>query len=240
MIRLTEVLPPLAGDTLPLYRIRALWECYGAAPFLRFYAGDNGSAVAVLDGQAIVYATEAEREELSLFVSMQPDITSLLADEDTAEMAAAQWGTAVKTVPVMRCEVSHQAEQLARLSPRELYAFLEPNFPGLPPFEGWYLDVCYRERHGFCRNVAVCEDGVPVSAAMTTAEWSGGALIGGVATAPEYRRRGLAGRCVGALTAALQQEERQVYICPKNEGAQRVYTALGFTVCGSVALTERT
>ncbi len=240
MIRLTEQLPVLSGEALPLCRIRALWECYGAVPFLRFYVGDDGSAAAVLDGQAIVYAVPSEREELALFVSMQPDITSLLADEETAEAVAAQWDSTVQVFPVMRCEAPQAAEPLRSAAPRELYAFLEPVFPGLPPFEGWYMDVCYRERHGFCRNVAVRDGECIVSSAMTTAEWNGGALIGGVATAPTHRRRGLAGRCVGTLTAALQGEGRLVYICPKNEGAQRLYTALGFAVCGSVALTERT
>ena len=239
MIRLAEQLPVLTGDTLPLYRIRALWECYGAVPFLRFYTGDDGSAAAVLDGQAVVYATVPEREEMALFVSMQPDITALLADAQTAGAVAAHWGADVQTVPVMRCEAPQKAEQLVRLSPRELYAFLEPIFPGLPPFEGWYMDVCYRERHGFCRTVAVLDGDRAVSAAMTTAEWCGGALIGGVATAPDHRRQGLAARCVGTLAAALQGEGRQVYICPKNEGAQRVYAALGFVVCDYVALTER-
>ena len=239
MIRLVERLPELTGDALPLCRIRALWECYGAVPFLRFYVGDDGSAAAVLDGQAIVYAVASEREELSLFVSMQPDITSLLADTETAEAVAAHWGAEVHTIPVMRCDAPQKAKQLERLSPRELYAFLQPIFPGLPPFEGWYMDVCYRERHGCCRNVAVRDGGQVVSSAMTTAEWRTGALIGGVATAPTHRRQGLAATCVGALAAALQGEGRQVYICPKNEGAQRVYTALGFVVCDSVAQTER-
>ena len=240
MIRLTECLPELQGEALPLYRIRALWECYVYVPFLRYYVGENGSAAAILDGQAIVYATETEREEMALFVSMQPDIISLLADVPTAQAVAAQWGTAVNEVPVMRCETPQTAETISRLSPRELYAFLEPIFPGLPPFEGWYMDVCYRERHGFCRNVAVIEGDRAVSAAMTTADWQGGALIGGVATDPAYRRQGLAARCVGTLAAQLQKEDRQVYICPKNDGARRVYTALGFAVCDAVALTERT
>ncbi len=240
MIRLTETCPVTADKTLPLCRIRALWECYGAVPFLRFYEGENGSAAAVLDGQAIAYATEAEREEMALFVAMQPDITSLLADVATAKAVAAQWGSTVAEFPVMRCDTPQTAEPLSGVSPRTLYAFLEPIFPGLPPFEGWYLDVCYRERHGFCRNFTVQDGNAVVSSAMTTAEWQGGALIGGVATALSHRRQGLAGRCVSTLAAQLQSEGRQVYICPKNEGAQRLYAALGFTVCGSVALTERT
>lgn len=238
MIRRTEA-PRIVGEALPLLRARALWECYGAVPFLQFYQGDQGSVIALLDGQATVWANEAEREEVALFLTMQPDVTAVAADVSTAEAMAAQWQTTVRTVPVMRCRKLQTPETLPSASPRELYAFLEPIFPGLPPFEGWYMDVCYRERHGFCRNVAVISENRIVSSAMTTAEWQGGALIGGVATDPRYRRRGLAARCVGALTAGLQQEKRQVYICPKTEGAQRIYDALGFAVCDHMAMLER-
>ena len=99
-------------------------------------------------------------------------------------------------------------------------------------------DAAY-SRHGFFR-YAVVRDGDVVSSAMTTAEWTGGALIGGVATAPTHRRRGLAGTCVHALVGALKREGRQVYICPKKEGAMRLYTELGFSVCGEIAQVERT
>ncbi len=241
MIRLVDALPTLPGNTLPLFRVQALWECYGAVPFIRYYVGDGGSAAAILDGQAVVYAVPEEREELALFIAMQPDIVSLLTDPETAAAVAASWGAEVRAYPVMQHTLPQvSGAALPSVSPRELYAFLQPIFPGLAPFEVWYPDVCYRERHGFCRNVAVCEAGIPVSTAMTVAEWNGGALIGGVATTPVYRQRGLAGMCVSSLIASLKQEGRQVYICPENEGAQRLYAALGFAVCGCIARTERT
>ncbi len=239
MIRLVEQLPILQGDALPLLRVRALWECYGTVPFIRYYVGDEGSAAAILDGQAVVYAVPSEREEFAWFLAMQPDISSVLTDAMMASAVAEQWGTAASTIPVMRCDTPQTASVTDVASPREMYAFLQPIFPSLSPFDSWYPDVCYRERHGFCRNVAVRDNGEIVSAAMTVAEWDGGALIGGVATAPTHRRRGLAARCVGTLAARLQGEGKAVYICPKNEGAQRVYTALGFAVCGSIAVTER-
>ncbi len=240
MIRLTEALPVPAKEDLLLFRARALCECYGAVPFIRYYVGDSGSTAAILDGQAMIYAVPEEREELAWFTAMQPDIGSVLTDPATAEAIARRWGSAVREYPVMRYEGSPlSCETLSRVSPRDLYAFLQPIFPGISPFDVWYPDVCFRERHGFCRHAVVCEDGVPVSSAMTVAEWEGGALIGCVATAPTHRRRGLAGRCVSSLTATLQQEGRRVYICPKNEGAKRLYTALGFAVCGCIAQTER-
>lgn len=240
MIRLVETLPTLSGDTLPIYRIRALWECYGALPFIHFYAGEQGSAAVMFDGQVIAYATPSEREELALFIAMQPNISSVLADVDTAAQVAAHWEREVHEFPVMRYALPHtNGVSLSSVPARDLYTFLQPIFPGLAPFDVWYPDVCYRERHGFCRNVAVCETGIPISSAMTVAEWEGGALIGGVATTPAYRKRGLAGMCVSSLVATLKKEGRDVYICPKNESAQRLYTTLGFIECGRIAQVER-
>lgn len=240
MIRLVEEIPLLPCTDLLYFRVRALWECYGAVPFIRYYVGDSGSVAALFDGQALVYATPEEREELAWFVAMQPDIASLLSDRETVKAVAEAWQGTCAEYPVMRYEGNVRPSRLGSVSARELYMFLQPIFPHLAPFDVWYPDVCYRERHGFCRNVAVCEAGIPVSSAMTVAEWNGGALIGGVATTPVYRQRGLAGLCVGSLAATLKTEGRQVFICPKNEGAERLYTRLGFTVCGHVAQTERT
>lgn len=239
MIRLVETLPALADDTLIACRIKALWECYGTVSFIRFYSGENGSAAVIFDGQAVALVSEEEREEWAWFLSMQPDVGAVLTDPVTAAAVAAAWETAMKRYPVMRYTADTiTADPLDSASPRELYAFLEPIFPGLAPFDTWYPDVCYRSRHGFFRN-AVVRDGNVVSTAMTTAEWTGGALIGGVATAPTHRRQGLAGACVRALVKELKQEGRQVYICPKNEGAMRLYTELGFSVCGEIAQVER-
>lgn len=60
----------------------------------------------------------------------------------------------------------------------------------------------------------------------------GAALIGAVATLPAYRGRGFASRCVSALAAALQAENRRVLLSPKNSPAEALYTRLGFAVCG--------
>lgn len=60
----------------------------------------------------------------------------------------------------------------------------------------------------------------------------GAALIGALATLPAYRGRGFASRCVSALAAALQAENRRVLLSPKNSPAEALYTRLGFAVCG--------
>ena len=83
-----------------------------------------------------------------------------------------------------------------------------------------------------CPIAAVHEDGRPVACAMTTAEGGGAALIGAVATHPDFRGRGYASACVAYLTALLQQERRQVFLSPKNEPAHRLYRRLGYVDTG--------
>jgi GNAT superfamily N-acetyltransferase len=140
----------------------------------------------------------------------------------------------------MRCEkVVCSVETIVPLSPRKLYPFLANIFPEMPPFDDWYVDVCYRVRHGFCHISAIEWEDMPISSAMTVAEWKDGAVIGAVATAAEHRRKGYAARCVAALTSQLQQAGKTVYICPKNAAAQKVYEQLGFVVCGKTAMIER-
>ena len=102
-----------------------------------------------------------------------------------------------------------------------------------------YADVHHRLRHGLCRLAAVETDGGVAACAMTTAECAGGAVIGAVATLPDYRGRGYASACVSTLAASLQKEGRRIYLSPKNAGAQRLYAGLGFVPCGEWGTLQR-
>ena len=75
---------------------------------------------------------------------------------------------------------------------------------------------------------------------MSVAEWNNGALLGAVATSPEYRRKGYAGQCVSALAGTLQAKGKTVWICPYNERARQLYLSLGFEDQGQVTMIERT
>lgn len=79
------------------------------------------------------------------------------------------------------------------------------------------------------------EDGVVVSAALSSAETPAAAMIGGVATVAAYRNRGLSARCVHALCTALFAAgvgEIGLFYLPDNAPAARVYTKLGFLPVG--------
>lgn len=230
------------GDPLEAAgRILCLAAAYGLSrPFVRFWSGEAGAFVSLLDGQAVAVPsrTGEGREELAVFLAMQPEIREVRSTAAfgrfLAERNPETW-TGGKTGEVMTPgePVAPPARPVEALTPRELYPLLQSGFgEGLPPFEGWYPDVSHRLRHGLCRVAGIRENGIPAASAMTVAEWPGGALIGAVATRPDCRRRGLASVCVTALTAALQAEGRRVLLSPKNDHARRLYARLGFLPFG--------
>lgn len=75
------------------------------------------------------------------------------------------------------------------------------------------------------------EGGVVLSAAQSSAETPEAAMIGGVATLPTRRNRGLSTRCVHALCAGLFADgirEIGLFYLPANAAAAAVYRRLGF------------
>ncbi len=74
-----------------------------------------------------------------------------------------------------------------------------------------------------------------ISAAQSSAEGGGAAMLGGVATVDEYRGRGLSTVCVGALCRRLfsaGMETVSLFYLQDNTPAGRVYEKLGFRPAG--------
>ncbi len=77
--------------------------------------------------------------------------------------------------------------------------------------------------------------GQVISAAQSSAEGGGAAMLGGVATLDEYRGRGLSTMCVGALCRHLfsaGMETISLFYLQDNAPAGRVYQKLGFHPAG--------
>ena len=227
-------LPSFVSGNEPLSgRLMAWWEAYRDTDFAHFSRTERDGCLALLDAQAIVCAPPEDAEEIAAFLQLQPQVRSVYTN-----LPAVITGR-VRCFTAMRADFAAQAIAFDEVKLPSLYEFLSGYFDDLPPFEAWYLDVAYRTRHALCRQAVICDGERIASSAMTVAEWQGGALIGGVATAPEHRRKGLAGRCVSGLAGVLQTMGKTVWICPYNEAAHRLYRELGFTDQGSVTVIER-
>jgi RimJ/RimL family protein N-acetyltransferase len=104
----------------------------------------------------------------------------------------------------------------------------------LPTREAWRNRLV--EQLAF-RTLYIIEDleGAVVSAALSSAECSRGAMLGGVATRVAYRGLGLSSRCVGALCAYLFRRgmsSTSLFYLKDNTPAARVYDKLGFAQAG--------
>lgn len=217
----------------------ALRQCgqfaaYGAdRDFARFYADECGNRLSVLDNAAVLYTTD-DAEEMRLFLTMDPMIRSVRTDKATAFLLAKDWGVTADCEAVMQAPADAAISPLVHpLTPREIYSVLCDGFgDSIPPFEAWYADVHHRYRHGLCRVVGIVENDTPVACAMTVAECESAALIGAVATASAARGKGFASACVLTLSAMLHQEQKTVWLSPKNAYAHRLYDRIGFTVVG--------
>lgn len=104
----------------------------------------------------------------------------------------------------------------------------------LPSRAAWRNRLSEQFAH---RTLYLIEDmqGRVASAALSSAEGGGAAMLGGVATRAEYRGRGLSARCVGALCSHLFRNGTltvSLFYLEDNRAAGRVYEKLGFRDTG--------
>ncbi len=241
MIRLTENIRYTdIPDTWSGIIVKSRFLSYGTTrSFAPFYEDDNGNILSVLDGNAVLYGTVDNVQEWAVFIAMHPDITTISAEKDSIFLLSQHLKKAYIAKPVMQYHGRLENLNLVvceTLTPREIYPLLCNVFTNLPSFEGWYVDVSHRLRHGLCHTAGMKKDNIAISTAMTIAECEKAAIIGAVATDPNHRKQGLATKCI---TFLLQQlvllgEKKTVFICPKNEFAQRLYEHIDFNVCGEI------
>lgn len=220
-------------------RICALKRAYGLdVPFIRFFADEEGSIAAVMDGFCVAHFAAQVTEEWCIFFRMNPDIHTIHSDEPAITFIANKFQLPYECGLIWRLENASSENTLQETKAqdvplRDLYRLLSDVFDDMTPFDGWYVDVSHRVRHGCCHIAIASEDTRMVSAAMTVAETETAALIGGVATLPDYRRRGAASRCIRDLIAALPQKE--LFIAPSDDDAARLYKTFGFVPWGTWA-----
>jgi len=148
----------LLPDREAAVKIRALWEAYGTQhAFLRFWSGDRGECIALMDGQAIVVCDTGDlcpdNDELLCFLSMQTEIRGIRTDAQTAEWLFAHLGGRLETGEVMQPALAftQSSDVVKPFTEREPILAQTGFGEAMPPFEAWYVDVSHRRRHGLCR-----------------------------------------------------------------------------------------
>ncbi len=219
-------------------------KAYGIqADFAPFYKDENDGFLSILDGNGILCGTSIVLEEWATFISMHPAIKTVCMAFSQAEEIGSLLHREVSEKSIMRLQTTLPTPEIPLIqpSPREMYPLLSAVFGDtMPPFETWYVDISHKIRHGLCHTIGVQDNGKLVSCAMTVALTDTIAVIGAVATAETHRKRGYAAQCLRGLTQNVRtiKPDTEILISPKNDGAKRLYTALGFTVCDTIGCIE--
>lgn len=222
-----------------LIRICSLKFAYGCeASFIQYYTDGLGGFLSLLDGVAMLFVPNLS-DEWRIFLHMHPDILTLHCSETIAEDLLCD-GWQGRTGVIMRytgadCAAPDDICTMPYLP--NVHSMLFKYFPGIASLDSWYPDVSHRVRHGCCHIGCVLRNNEVVSSAMTVAETPAEAIIGQVATATDFRRQGMAEKCIKSVIS--QCKGKSLYILPINENAARLYDKLGFKECGHWAELER-
>lgn len=228
---------PQAVDCECALRICALNRAYGCAnSFLRFYTDGEGSMLSLMDGVGVLYCPNGVNEEWIVYLAMNPEIHTIHCSGQNAKaiLSTGMW-SATNGVVMKYDGGSVQEPQGICTDPYlpTVYELLKEHFAGIPSFDAWYPDASHRVRHQLCHVASIIDGDKVVSSAMTVAESEDAALLGQVVTHPDYRRRGMAAKCLKSLM--FRCKAKTLYILPVDNYAQQLYEKLGFSVCGDWA-----
>lgn len=212
----------------------------------------RGCANRYMTGWSVYAETDADWEGLAALVDADP----------TAQRLQDNPGGIATLEPFLRRKrfASCSVEELMRLetgefrppAPREDVAIRCATLEDLPRLVDFYRDAGEMSRSAAGAErplrdgrvfIAVNDVGQVVSAALTNAETSEMAMVGGVYTPPQWRARGYSQAVCGALCADLLADRKRPVLYWKTPEAGRIYHKLGFTAIGvwrSVWLEPRT
>ena len=223
---------PITDETM--VRLYGLREAYGLdVPFIRYYADEEGGLLSLMDGIAMFSpASDAVTEEWIAFLQMMPDVRCIHCSGRVGEALVSRISGHLRTGVVLKLALAVPCVTTESKIVRDpylpkVYSLLSRCFDTLPALDAWYPDVSHRVRHGCCMLACIEEEDRIVSTAMTVAQAGDYAVLGQVATDPDYRRRGYAYACLSDLISRWQGD--RLYIVPANEVARKLYEALGFS-----------
>lgn len=232
-------------------RMAAYAAAYGPTyEFARFWVqeweGKLTAAVSKIDCDVAVTVTPAaDRAELYAFLNAI-GFSSLFCEEGFEKglrVDAAQYGWVMEQVGAL----PQQRQTTGRLedSPhlKEVYSVLngaQSDWVAVKNFEGWYADVSHRIRHKTAQACLLrAEDGAPAAVVMLLSVTEHAVIMGGVATLPQYRRRGYGSILIRHFAERLKAEKKQIFLLREDGKNEEFYHALGFTERTRWCVAER-
>ena len=225
--------------TDPFYtRILSLYESYGGGyDFVGFWVqeteGKTVSAISRFEDKFSLYLTEdSDLEEVAAFLRFQGAGAVMTDSRYTLELMSEQ----VIKGQVLRYAGEHYNSESELYTPeiKSLYALLqscESDIFRVPEYMSFLSDVTHRRNLNKCAIMATDVGGALASAVMTVSETESAAILGAVATHPDFRRRGLSRELVKTLASQITSQGRAAYVFSASVANTRFYQNSGFEIC---------
>ena len=232
-----SVIRGVRADDAFYTRVLSLYLCYGEYGFVDFWVQEAGdSAVALIsrfeDKFSLYLTSDSDLDEIAAFLSfrgagsamfdasfklpisgavhtIEGDVLEYTGEDHNSELEIYIPDLADVYDTVRTC-----ASDIFRVPDRLLFL----------------SDLTRRNNSGRLSLMGAAVDGVLASSALTVSETDSAAILGAVATRPEYRRRGLSRELVRALATKLRADGKRVYVLSASEANTRFYKKSGFDI----------
>ena len=217
-------------------RIKAYFNCYSTDyDFVKFWVQTNDegmvtAAISRVDGDMTVCAENADYEELLQFVKIvgfntiqcNRKVAKKFTDDETL------WGYVVRfenKTDLKKINLRKDYEL------KEIYNIIKAaNLTGVGEYLPWLSDTTFRINRNTAEPLVAEVDGKAAGCAMVLFRTDKAALLGAVATSPEFRGRGIAGALVMKLANGELECGRRTELLCKNDTIVDFYKSIGFTV----------
>lgn len=243
MIKLTENESFLSFCDRDVFgtRIKAYYSCYGNGyDFVNFWVQTDGekiiSAISRIDGDMTITSTGENSDELRSFIDMI-GFSSVQCEKSIAEkinMKASVNGYVVEYKGNQYKPKTVQTKNNFDL--KEVYDIIKAeNLVGVGEYLPWLSDTTFRMNRGVT-SALLAENGE--GCAMCLFRTDKASLLGGVATRPEHRGKGIAGSLVTRLAENEKAHGRRVELLCKADSIVRFYESIGFEVVKEWSLID--
>lgn len=224
-------------------RIKTYYSCYSTDyDFVKFWAqyDENGkitAAISRVDGDITLCECGADIDELKIFLNMA-GYRTIQCSERTAKCFSNtfEWGYVVRFANA----VERNAVKMKKFfEPKEIYDIIKPeNLTGVGDYMPWLSDTVFRLNRNAAEGAVALLDGENAGCAMVLFRTDKAALLGAVATKPQFRGRGVARSLVTGLAEKEKQSGRRVELLCKSGTIVEYYKSIGFEVTGKWGLIQ--
>lgn len=215
-------------------RIKAYFNCYSTDyDFVKFWvqtdvSGAVTAAISRVDGDITLTAENADYEELLQFIKIV-GFNTIQCKRSVAENLTSDetlWGY------VVRFENKKENLEISlkrNFDLKEIYAIIKAeNLTGVGELLPWLSDTTFRVNRNTAQPLLAEVDGENAGCAMVLFRTDKAALLGAVATVPNFRGRGIARALVTRLANEELKSGRRTELLCKNDSIVDFYKSIGF------------